>query len=506
VTGAIAFLVIAGLLPVAIMFRSVGLSDLSGLIDARTLTLLGRTLQLGLGATAVALLVGVPFGFFVTRTDIFGRRVLRTLGIMPLLFPPLVIVMTWTVLVELRGAPMTILMMSASTFPFVALFAGRAFERIDARQEEAARLVGGFPAVLRMQRSLILPPALCGACLAFIFAINDFAVPDFVSSVGPKFNVYADEIFASWQIDSKEGKSVVTALPLVTLTLLALIPVLRLRRRGAFATIGSGFRKPSTIPLGAWRIPATLFCLTIVSLSLFVPIGRLIYEAGGGTQQFGFDKVQAAFTRAIELCRANIAASLMYALATASIAVPLALILGHAVERTRHGAKLEWIVILPLAFPAILFGIGNITLWNNAWSADFYAGGGLVILMYVGRFAAFPTLISSGAVASLDPRLEDAAELGGAGPITRLTRIVAPNIRSSLIGGWILMFVLAMRELDTAILVPAANKTAVFRLFNAVHFGRDDFVAALALLIIFVILLPGVLWALFGNKRLEFLP
>jgi ABC-type spermidine/putrescine transport system permease subunit II len=87
-----------------------------------------------------------------------------------------------------------------------------------------------------------------------------------------------------------------------------------------------------------------------------------------------------------------------------------------------------------------------------------------------------------------------------------MTRIVAPALMPSLMGGWILMFVLAMRELDAAILVPAANDTVMFRMFNAVHFGRDDFVAALALLILFVTIVPGVLWRLFSSKELEVLP
>ena len=39
---------------------------------------------------------------------------------------------------------------------------------------------------------LLLPAALSGACFAFLFAASDFALPDFVSSVGRKFNVYAD--------------------------------------------------------------------------------------------------------------------------------------------------------------------------------------------------------------------------------------------------------------------------------------------------------------------------
>jgi iron(III) transport system permease protein len=60
-----------------------------------------------------------------------------------------------------------------------------------------------------------------------------------------------------------------------------------------------------------------------------------------------------------------------------------------------------------------------------------------------------------------------------------------------------------MRELDAAVLVPAANGTAMFRVYNAIHFGRDDFVAALALLVIFLILLPGILWATFARDRAE---
>ena len=68
------------------------------------------------------------------------------------------------------------------------------------------------------------------------------------------------------------------------------------------------------------------------------------------------------------------------------------------------------------------------------------------------------------------------------------------------------MFVLAVRELDAAVIVPAAKHTVMYRVFNAVHFGRDDFVAALALLVIFVVVLPGLAWSLLSNRRMEFLP
>ena len=84
--------------------------------------------------------------------------------------------------------------------------------------------------------------------------------------------------------------------------------------------------------------------------------------------------------------------------------------------------------------------------------------------------------------------------------------IVAPSVRGALAGAFVLVFVLAMRDLDSAILVPAMNKTAIFRVFNGVHFGRDAYVAALSLLLVFTVLVPGLLWTLFARRRLEVLP
>ena len=503
---ALLLVLVAGLAPLALMAARVSPQDLSGLFDARTLSLLGRTLQLGLGATGLALLVGVPFGFLVQRTDVPGAALLRPLGVLPLLIPPLLLAVAWSPLVSLRGAPMTILLIAAGTFPIVALFAGRAFERIDARCEEAALLVGGLGAVLRMEARLVLPPILCGACLAFVFAINDFALPDYVSSVGPKFNVYADEVFATWQIDQADGKAVATALPLVLLTLLALLPALALRRRGAMETISGDWQRPGRHRLGAWRWPAGLACWLLVTVAALVPLGQLLWEAGGAGQGWSSETLRLAFARAIELAGDDVLATLQFAAGAATLAVAAALILGHGAARARGGRALEVLLILPIAVPAILFGIGTLALWSRPATMDFYASRSLVVLMYAGRFLPFAILIVAGAVASLDPDQERAGELAGAGPVRRLLRLVTPNLWPSLVAAWILVFVLSVRELDTAILVPAANEAVMIRVFNAVHFGRADFVAALALIVVFLITLPGLLWSLFAGRRLEVLP
>lgn len=505
ILAALAF-ALAGLVPILATLTRVPLAELASAFDARALDLLGRTLAYGLKSAALALLIGAPFGFLVARTDIPGVAWLRPMGYVPLLLPPMLTAMTWTVLFDVRGGTAAVLVSGASTFPLVALFVARAFERIDGRLEDAARLAGGLRAVLLADLKPVLPAALCGACLSFVFTVNDFSVPDYVSWVGvEKFSVYADQIFASWRTDERPGEALATALPLVLLTLASLLPTLALRRRGSLATLASDFRTPATLRLGAWRWPAFAFTLAVVALCSWVPIGRLLWEAGGGTSAAGgwsITGLQQATARALELAREDLQNSLLYALAAATLALPVGLVLGHAIERARYGRLLEPLALLPLAVPAILFGIGMIAAWNHPLTGAFYDGGGLVVLLLAGRFVAFPILLLSGAVAMLGPELEESARQVGAGPARRLTRIVAPNLRSTLGGGWILVFVFSLRELDATILVPAANHTAMFRIFNAVHFGRDDFVAALSLLLIFLILAPGLLWSVFSAKRL----
>lgn len=505
IVAALGFLLL-GIAPIALMGLRVQGADFEAVLGERTLGLLGRTLVLGASAGSLAVLFGAPFGFLVARTDVPGAAWLRPLGLVPLLLPPLFLGITWTALLETRGALATILILAAGTYPIVAFFTALAAERVDARREEAALLVGGWRAALRMELPLLLPAILCGGCLAFVFAINDFAVPDYVSSLGPKFNVYADEVFASWKLDQETGRAVVTALPLVLLTLAVLLPALSLRRRGTLATLEGDFRRPAPLRLGAWRWLAFAFCAGLVGLTALTPIGRLIYEAGGGDRGWSSAGLEASFSRALELSRGDLANSLVASASAGLVALPIALVLGHASERARAGRALELLFVLPIAVPAILFGVGEIALWNHAATSRVYDSNLMVVLLDAGRFLPFPLLLLSGAVAALGPRLEEAAQLAGVGPVRRLSHVVAPALLPSLVGAWALVFVLAMRELDAAILVPAANHTVIFRVFNQIHFGRDDFVAALCLLIVFFILLPGLFWSLLGKRRAEVMP
>ncbi|MBI1380474.1 MAG: ABC transporter permease subunit [Planctomycetaceae bacterium] len=562
---AVALFAVAALAPLLVMVGRIEGADLVRIVEPRVHALFLRTLALGLGAAGLALVLGVPYGYAVARTDLPLARWLRTLGVVPLLLPPLFLAMTWTVLVDWTGLLASVWVLGLSGFPLVAIFTARAAERVDQRLVDAARLAGGVRAALRVDAALIAPPALAGAALAFVFAVNDFAVPNYVSFVGPKFNVYADDIFASWNQAAMPGLAVAKSLPLLALNLAALVPALALRKAGAFASLGSGFREPGRWRLGVARWPAFVFVLAVLAAGALVPIGRLVYETGGGPRHFTDVRVaevlglasaaplaegrtqgpaapdgawappeelpsrsfgervaaapalltdfassaRAAFRTGFDRARDDILRSYRHALGAAVVAVLVGLVLGHGIERLRRrslGKGLELLVLLPLAAPATLFGIGAIVLWARPETQGLYQGPYMPTLLFGGRLLPFAVLILSGAVASLDRNLEHAAAVAGIGPVRRLFTVVAPLVLGSIAGAFALVFAFAMRELDSAILVPAANRTAIVRVFNGVHFGRDDFVAALALVLVLSVLLPGLLWSAFAKKPMQVLP
>jgi iron(III) transport system permease protein len=498
---------LVGLLPIALMLARVGSDDLASAFHERTAYLLARTLWVGGASALLALVLGMPYAYLVARTDLPGAGSLRALGLLPLLMPPLVLAMTLTVTTGARGGLAIPLVLGLAVFPLVALYTARALERIDGRLEEAALLAGGRRAVLRIQLPLALPSATTATCFAFVLAINDFAVPDYVSSIGTKFPVYADEVFASWRSAKDTGRAVAAALPIVLMTLFALAPALHLTRSARLRSLVCDFRRPELLVLGRVRPFALGFVAAVLALGVALPIGRLIWEAGGGPRGFAAEHLRASFARALEVGRSNLQSSVLFASGAALLCVPLALVLGHALTRMGRWVRVAgMVVILPFAVPAILFGVGSIALWNRPTTAALYDSGWMAIVLLVGRFAPFAVLALASAAAMLDPRIEEAARLAGAGPLRRLAWIVAPALLPAVLGSAVLVFVLALRELDAVILVPAANSMVLFRLYNAVHFGRDDFVAALALLTVFFVLLPGLVHALFGRRRLELLP
>src|SRR5690606_13039299 len=92
---------------------------------------------------------------------------------------------------------------------------------------------------------------------------------------------------------------------------------------------------------------------------------------------------------------------------------------------------------------------------------DFYDGMGIVAASYAARFLPFGVLTLSHAIRRLPTSLDDAAALAGRGPLARSVLIRLPLLLPAIWSVACLIFILAVRELDMAVLLPGGNETVV---------------------------------------------
>jgi iron(III) transport system permease protein len=140
-----------------------------------------------------------------------------------------------------------------------------------------------------------------------------------------------------------------------------------------------------------------------------------------------------------------------------------------------------------LVYPKPLPGLG-LSLYNTFW---------ILLVAYLGRFLALAFRPTLAGFMALEPALEDAARVVGAGTWRRLTRILVPLVLPAAAAGALLVFMSAFNELTvSALLWSTGNETLgviVFRLYDE---GNSPAAAAVATLSVLVVLALAALASL----------
>lgn len=158
-----------------------------------TWTALALSLKVACWATAIALLLGVAVGFLLARRRFPGRELLDTILTLPMVMPPTVLGYYLLVLLGRQGWigrnlqdwfginliftwQGAVIAAAIVAFPLVFKPARAAFETVDGRLEDAARVLGISEAALFLRVTLPLAwrGILAGALLAFARAMGEF--------------------------------------------------------------------------------------------------------------------------------------------------------------------------------------------------------------------------------------------------------------------------------------------------------------------------------------------
>ena len=500
--------------------------------DERTLGLVRNSAILALGAVVFALLLGLPLAWWLYRTDLPGRSLLRALVLGPMVLPPLFLAMGgarplggWLHdVLGLSGPALQLgtamLVFGSGLFPLVTLLVGRALAEVPAGPTEAALLIGGRRAAFRrVVLPAVLPAVFGAATLVFVLAVSDFAVPDTLSYSVPHVTtpayVFPTEILLQFEKNHNTARAVATGAPLVLITLVLLVISLGALRASPVVAGGEGVRGRPPRPL---RIPGRMAgwvgVLLVLSLTFVLPIaGVLGWGLGGGSTSQGgtgnqptvfqgqgmadrgrlFD-FQGAIDRTpgvdgdiVRWLKSAIGAALLATLA-ALVLVRWALASGPLVR-----ALVLFLVVVPLAVPGLVFTVGTRLFWldvNWAW-ADRSALPSMCVL--AARFLPFAALAVWLALRQVREGHEEAAALLGAEAGTRAWRIWGPLALPGILLGALTTLLFALRETDAVVLVDP--RILPMRIYSKIHFSRLADEANLALIWLGVLLVPVLLAA-----------
>ena len=186
----------------------------------RTLDSVGRTVGLVATVTAIAVAIGLPSAWLVTRTDLPARRVWAVVLALPLVLPSYVIALALIAVSGpggLLGVPAidgfdgSVAALALATYPYVFLLCAAALRRADRSQEEAARSLGASPArvLWRVTLPALRAPLAASTLLVVLYALSDFGVVSLM-----RFNALTRAIFVQYKtLFDRTGPAVLGAHP-----------------------------------------------------------------------------------------------------------------------------------------------------------------------------------------------------------------------------------------------------------------------------------------------------
>lgn len=375
---------------------------------------------------------------------------------------------------------------SMAWLPLAAALAFVAFGLLDPLLVEAGRVTAPDLRVLvRVVLPLAAPLLLAGAGFLTIFCLVDYTIPSIFS-----FPVYSFEIFAEYSASNLPGAAFLLSLPLLLVTVpVVLVSGFMLKnvvQNSRKASEGDG----TALSLPSWLVVLLVFAAGVVVLGVAVMAAGLLQAFTGPASLAGMLSAAAGDTLS----------TLVICAGATALSLPVAYALAHLLARPR--STVWWLfVMLPLAIPPPLTGIGLISFWNQGGPGP-YGTVLMPVIAAAGRFIPVAAVILAARLRGIDPLLIDAARVLERNPLRVLYRVRLPLSRPALVIAAAFLFALSMGELGaTLLVVPPGSSTLTIRLYNYLHYGATGMVAGVGLLMTGLFLAVIAAGVLAGRSR-----
>jgi putative spermidine/putrescine transport system permease protein len=179
--------------------------------------------------------------------------------------------------------------------------------------------------------------------------------------------------------------------------------------------------------------------------------------------------------------------SLVLALLVAVFSTALGMLAAIGLVRFRYPGRefVETFFLLPLVTPEIILGA---TLYLYYSRLGLTASIWTLLLAHLVIATPYVIRCVTAGLAGIDLRLEEAARSLGATPVQAFVRVSLPLLRSSLLSGAVIAFIISFSDINLALFLTGPDVTPLpVHIFAQIHWEADPTIAAAATLQIAII-------------------
>lgn len=477
-------------------------------------TSLKNSLIISLAVTFGTLIIGVPMGYFVARVKMPGKRLMLSLGILPMIMPSFIGAFSWVILLGNNGIlryafnfllkPFGIEMpsiygyfgmifcMILTYYPFVFQLAEGAFAGANALLEDSAMLMGaGKWRIFRtITLPLILPSLGASALLVFVRAIGNYGIPAMIGR-----EIYTLPTLIYFRVNGFADYNGASTIAVVNCLITALVLFVQKKFVSAreYETVSATHTDIKEHTNIVFRVIASIFCLIVLILSLAPQVTIVImsfFERWYGLLPEGFTLKN--YTIIPKASGKEFLNSFYLSTMATILSAALGSILAYITERKKPfgAAFLDFSVMLPFILPGTVVSVALISAFSR-WIGNTYA---IIIISYMIRRTPYTYRSVTASLTQLNPSLEEASTISGASWFYTFRRVSVPLILPGIIAGALLTFTTLLQELSTTILLYSPQtRTVPVQIYTQVAEGSLGPASALSTILLVVVFIVVML-------------
>ncbi len=459
-----------------------------------------NTTILAIGSCTFAILFGGTFAYLITRTNMAFKKYLSSIFIFPYIMPQWTLAVVWQnlfnsnavtgtsngLLASLFGITMPawwcvglfpcIIVLGMHYAPFAYILIGGIFKNMDANLEEAATILDTphWKIFSRITIPMVKPAILSTILLVAGSTIGSYPVPHYLGlpTLATKY--------VSMNVKYTGEASIIAIIMMLFGVAIMYLNQRSLHSRKSYTTVTGKSGQITKVNLGnVGRYAIAIVFVVITFFTSIYPIISFAFETflpNPGDYSFLYTGNTDNLTTKWWVTSENITENGMYgqmgilynktiwsafrgtilvAIICCLTAGTVGTLIGYAVSKNRRGKLASYVnsmAFLPYLMPSVAVGAAYFILFSSGKINLFNTYLALVIVGTV-KYIPFASRSSLNSMLQLSNEIEESAIIQDIPWIKRMTRIIIPIQKSSIVSGFLLPFMTCLRELSLFMLL-----------------------------------------------------